>query len=322
MNIIGGILGVVLVLLAAGAIYQAFASQRERQPFPPPGQLVDVGGYRLHVLEMGQDKPGPTVILDAGMVSASPNWAWVQPEVAKVARVVAYDRAGLGWSDPGPKPRDAGQSARELHIALEKVGISAPYVLVGHSYGGLAVRAFAALYPDEVDGMVLVDSSHPDQWARMGLSSRTIGTSNKVAGFLARFGLFRLLKSEFKLLSDGLPRQQAAELIALSSTPRALSTGGDAALAWDDISRPLVNQAGKLGDMPLVVLSVTEQPRMGEKLTELQNELPSLSTNSQHITVQGAYHEGLLSQRQYAQVVTEAILRVVQAVRTGQPLAA
>src|SRR5262249_40621242 len=161
------------------------------------------------------------------------------------------------------------------------------YVLAGHSYGGLAVRAFAALYPDEVAGVGLVDGSHPDQWARMGVSSRTIGTSNKGAGFLARFGLFRLLKREFKLLSAGLSPQQAAELMALSSSPRALSTGGDAAMAWDDISRPLVNNAGKLGNIPLVVLSVTQQPRMGEKLTELQNELPSLSTNSQHITVQG-----------------------------------
>src|SRR5688572_27011840 len=153
------ILGLALVALAR----EALTERAERRRFAPPGRLVDVGGFRLHVLESGDPSASPTVILDAGMVSFSSNWAWVQPELAKVTRVVAYDRAGLGWSDPGPKPRDAGQSARELHVALQRMGITGPFVLAGHSYGGLAVRAFAALYPDEVAGMVLVDGSHPDQ---------------------------------------------------------------------------------------------------------------------------------------------------------------
>lgn len=308
----------VIILLGAAAVYQAWMSQQEKRHYPPPGQMVDVGGYRLHLNVMGSGQP--TVILDGGMVSFSSNWAWVQPEVAKVTRVVAYDRAGLGWSDPGPEPRDAAQSARELHAALGKLGIPAPYVLAGHSYGGLTVRAFAALYRDEVAGLVLVDGSHPDQWVRMGASSRMIWLSNGVSSVLARFGLFRILNQEFKLLTDGLPPQQAGELMVFASTPRALSTGSKAAKVWDDTSRPFVNQAGSLGDLPLIVLSVTEQPRMGEKLTELQNELPALSSNSQHITVQGANHEGLVGNREHAQVVTDAILRVVQAVRTGEPI--
>ena len=304
-----------------GFASQLLATQRDRRRFPPPGRMVDVGGYRLHLNIMGEEKGGPTVLLDAGMVSFSSNWALVQPEVSKVARVVAYDRAGLGWSDPGPKPRDAGHSASELHTALGNLGIAGPYVLAGHSYGGLAVRAFDALYRDEVAGMVLVDGSHPDQWVRFGVSSKRVGVGNKVGGLLARFGVFRIFNREYKLLADGLPPQQYAELMAFASSPRALSVAGDALLVWDDISRPLVNNAGSLGDRPLVVLSVTEQPRMGEKLTELQAELPALSSNSQHITVQGAYHEGLLSQREYARFVTEAILQVVEVLRAGKPLA-
>jgi pimeloyl-ACP methyl ester carboxylesterase len=260
MKILRTMLILLIGLPVLGFAYQILATQRDRRRFPPPGRLVDVGGYRLHLNIMGEEKGGPTVLLDSGMVSFSSNWAWVQPEVAKVVRVIAYDRAGLGWSDPGPSPRDAGHSARELHAALVKLGIAGPYVLVGHSYGGLAVRAFAALYRDEVAGMVLVDGSHPDQWVRFGVSSKMVGVGNKVGGFLARFGLFRIFNGEYKLLADGLPPQQYAELMAFASTPRALSVAGDAALVWDDISRPLVNHAGSLGDIPLVVLSVTEQP--------------------------------------------------------------
>jgi pimeloyl-ACP methyl ester carboxylesterase len=316
------ILAAILVLLVAAYVIEAVSERGERRRFPPPGRLVDVGGYRLHLLVTGEDRPGPTVILDAGMISFSSNWAWVQPELAKVARVVALDRAGLGWSDPGPDPRDAGQSAKELQTALERLGIGGPYVLAGHSYGGLTVRAFAARSPDDVAGMVLVDASHPDQWVRFGVSSKLVGYGNKVSSVLARFGLFRVFDKEYRLLADGLPPRAHAELMAFAPTPRALATVGSAALAWDRRTRPLVNDAPGLGDRPLIVISVTEQPRMGPKLTELQAELPSLSTQSRHITVEGAYHEGLLSQPDHAKIVTASIVDVVEAVRSGRPLTA
>jgi pimeloyl-ACP methyl ester carboxylesterase len=269
---------------------------------------------------MGKPQSNPTVILDAGMISFSSNWAWVQPEVAKVARVVAYDRAGLGWSDATPTPRDAGHAAQELFTALDKLGVKGPYVMVGHSYGGMVSRAFAGLYRDEVVGMVLVDASHPDQWVRMGFPSRLNGSIMKVFSVFARFGLWRVFNSEYKLLAGGLPSRQYAELLAFAPTPSAQWTVGDTLIAWDSISRVQVNQAGDLGDLPLIVLSVTEQPLKGKQLTELQAELPRLSTNSQHITVVGATHEGLVSQPQYARVVTDAILRVVEAARACLPL--
>jgi pimeloyl-ACP methyl ester carboxylesterase len=320
MQILTVVLGFGLVSAAVALVIEALTERQERHRFAPPGRLVDVDGHRLHLVVMGDGHPGPTVVLDAGMVSFSSNWAWVQPELAKSVRVVAYDRAGLGWSDPGPGPRDAGRNAQELHAGLQEAGITGPYVLAGHSYGGLAVRAFAALYPEDVVGMVLVDGSHPDQWVRFGVSSKVLGFGNKVSSVLARFGLFRVFDGEYRLLADGLPPRSRAELIALTRTPRALSTSGDAALAWDGRTRRLVNDADDLGELPLIVLSVTEQPRMGDKLTALQAELPALSTQSQHVTVQGAYHEGLLARRDHARVVTECILRVVDAVRTGRPL--
>ena len=321
MHPLAWILVAIVALILAAIVIESLTERRERRAYPPPGTLVDVGGHRLHLLDTGVGQPGPTVLLEAGMVSFSSNWAWVQPELAKVVRVVACDRAGLGWSDPGPKPRDAGHSATELHTALERAGITGPYVLAGHSYGGLTVRAFAALYPAEVVGMVLVDGSHPDQWVRFGISSKVLGFGNTVSSALARLGLFRVLDKEYKLLAEGLPARAYAELMAFGRTPRALSTAGAAALAWDARTRPMVNAAPGLGDRPLVILSVTEQPRMGDKLTAMQAELPALSTQSRHITIEGAYHEGLLARPEHARIVTESILDVVQAVRSGEPLA-
>jgi pimeloyl-ACP methyl ester carboxylesterase len=313
---------VVAGLLVAAACYESFATRRDQTRFPPTGQMVDAGGHRLQLLTMGEGTP--TVILDAGMVSFSSNWAWVQPEVAKATRVVAYDRAGLGWSDPGPPPRDAERSARELHVALGNAGMNGPYVLVGHSYGGLVMRAFADLYPDEAAGLVLVDASHPDQWANIPASrnGQTNATGQKVACWLARVGLFRVWTTEAETLAAGLPPRQYAEIKAFCMTPAALSVSSNALAVWDSMTRPQINQAKKLGDMPLVVLSVTEQALYAEVLTRLQNELPALSSNSQQITVQGATHENLVSRQEHAQVVTDAILRVVEAARTGKPLAA
>jgi pimeloyl-ACP methyl ester carboxylesterase len=119
----------------------------------------------LHINCLGQGSP--TVILESGLANMSADWANVQPLVAKGTRVCAYDRAGIAWSDPGPQPRDPGQIAGELHTLLGRAGIAGPYVLVGQSFGGLYVRMYAARYPDEVAGMVLVDASHPDMWQRL-----------------------------------------------------------------------------------------------------------------------------------------------------------
>jgi pimeloyl-ACP methyl ester carboxylesterase len=300
--------------LATAAAAEALTERRDRRRFPPPGRLVDIGGRRLHLQIEGQDRGLPAVVLDAGMVSFSSNWAWVQPAVANVTRVVAVDRAGLGWSDQGPRPRDAGASARDLRRALLGAGIPGPYVLVGHSYGGLTSLAFVALFPDEVAGVVLVDGSHPDQWAEFGASSWVLALGTGLWSVLARFGFCRILPGEFALLGAGLPELQENEIRALASTPRALATSASAAASWDSRTRPLVNRASGLGDLPMTVLSVTEQPRKAAELTRLQARLVSLSTRSEHITVRGAHHEGLISQAEYAAIVADTIIRVVRRV--------
>ncbi|MEZ4672545.1 MAG: alpha/beta hydrolase [Anaerolineae bacterium] len=313
------ILTIILIIIgaaAAGYVYQTLAARRDQRLFPPPGKLVDVGGHRLHLNIQGEAGDKPTVILEAGMASYSANWAWVQQELAKETQVIAYDRAGLGWSDPGTLPLDAAKSARELHIALRNAGCHAPYVLAGHSYGGLVVRMFADLYPDEVAGLALVDASHPDEWIHIPASrgGQTVERINRVTAFLARFGVIRIFRLE-KGYIKGLPPQQYAEMRAYLAQPEPWIVGADGLVAWRDISRQQVNQAQPLGDLPLMVISVSEQAVYADELTALQNELPHLSSNSQHITVEGATHYTLVSEKQYADIVSNAILKVIAETR-------
>jgi pimeloyl-ACP methyl ester carboxylesterase len=306
------------VLLGTGAWWQAAAARRDRRRFPPPGRMVDVDGHRLHIRPTGAQTATPTVVLEAGMASMSANWAWVQDELASEYRVVTYDRAGLGWSDPGTGRLDAASSAVELHTALRAAGCDPPYVLAGHSYGGLVVRVFADRYPGEVAGLVLVDASHPDQWAHIPASrhGRTVAWANRMTAALARVGLLRLLRTERSYIT-GLPARPYAEMRAYLARPEGWRTGAGGLLAWGRQSRAQVNAAGDLGDLPLVVLSVTEQSRYGDVLTRLQAELLSLSSNSRHITVAGATHYTLVSEREHAAVVSGAIRAVISAAGSG-----
>jgi pimeloyl-ACP methyl ester carboxylesterase len=319
-QVIGVVPAVVLALAVLGASWQAIASRRDRRRFPPPGDLVDVGDHRLHLIVTGAPNGAPTVVLEAGMASMSANWAWVQHELAEHGRVVSYDRAGLGWSDTGRGSRDAATSAGELHTALRSARIGPPYVLVGHSYGGLVVRMFTDRYPDEVVGMVLVDSSHPDQWVNIPASrdGRTVAMGNRVTALLARFGVLRLIRAERPYIS-GLPVRQYAEMRAYLARPQGWSAGADGLRAWQRQSRDEVNAARDLGDLPLVVLSVTEQARYAEVLIRLQADLVSLSSNSKHITVAGATHYTVVSEQRYAAVVADAIRTVLAAARPGGP---
>jgi pimeloyl-ACP methyl ester carboxylesterase len=297
---------------AVGAAAQAVAIRRDARKYPSPGTMVDLGGYRLH-LDIQGASGGPTAVLEAGMGSFSANWYWVQTELATTMRVVAYDRAGLGWSDRGARPRDANAIASELHTALELAGVAGPYVLAGHSYGGLPVRAFARLFPDETAGLVLVDASHPDQWVRWPVAhaDRMIAVSQRATAVLARVGLLRLVDLS-RQISAGLPERQVGELRARSALPGASAVEAEQMDAWPQ-SREQI--AGSLGDLPLVVLGVSEQPRGAAVLTELQAELPSLSSNSARLVVQGATHEALVAQQEYAVIVADAI----RAVAAGEP---
>ena len=298
----------------AGFAAQRAAAQRDERRFPPPGRLVDVGGFRMHLAVRGEQRGRPTVVLEAGLGSFSPNWYWVQQALADHVRVVAYDRAGLGWSDPSPAPRDGATMAAELHTALHTAGLDGPYVLAGHSFGGLVVRAFAELYRSETAGLVLVDASHPDQWARWPVpnADRIQLTTLRVSAVAARVGLFRIADL-FGSVSVGLPDRRVAELNAHFALPRTSDVEADEIQAWGSTTRPFLHRASSLGDLPLAVIGVGVQPMGAVTLTALQEELPGLSTNSARRVVADSTHEALIADRAHATRVATAILAVVDA---------
>lgn len=319
-----GLLAILIILPLSGALYQTFATQADRRNFSPPGQMVDVGGYRLHLHCIGENVQGrPTVILESGSgaPSASPAWAWLQPEVAQATRVCAYDRAGIGWSDPSPEPRDAQHIATELHRLLSNAGIPGPYVLVGWSYGGLYVRVYAGTYPEEVAGMVLLDSSHPDQWTSTPAGQaqyKSFARLYAIYPWLARIGVVRVIG----LPDSGLPTPQREALEASYAATKAQD-----ALSAEFLASPAtdaqVRDVGSLDDMPLFVLTATEHgsPPEQEQLWQgWQNELALLSTNSIHQIVTGADHDSFWRDPETAKMSVAAILDVVEAVRTRQPL--
>ncbi len=140
-----GLLVFLFALSLTGMLYQTAATEADKRNFPPPGNLIDVGGFKMHIDCIGEGSP--TVILEALSGGFSSYWAWVQPEVAKQVRVCAYDRAGFGWSENDPQPESPQRTAQNLHTLLANANILGPYVMVGHSKGGLYVREYAALYP-------------------------------------------------------------------------------------------------------------------------------------------------------------------------------
>jgi pimeloyl-ACP methyl ester carboxylesterase len=301
------------VVLGSAAALQQTLTFRDRRRYPAPGLLVNVDRHPMHLQVRGPDSGGPTVVLEAGMGSFSPNWYWVQHELAPTIRSVAYDRAGLGWSRRSRRPRDAQTIAIELRDALREAGIEPPYVLAGHSFGGLAVRAFADLYPQLTAGLVLVDASHPDQWVRWPTphADQILEISQRISGWLGWFGLLRALNLAHGI-SDGLPARQVAELRAGAALPGFAATEAAQIHFWS-VSREQLNVAQPLGDLPLAVLAVSEQPVGGELLTALQVELAELTENASFEVVQGASHESLISNREHARVVAWTIQAVVQA---------
>jgi pimeloyl-ACP methyl ester carboxylesterase len=156
---VGGVVALILLATAA-AVWQAVATRNFERRHPAPGRLVDVGGHRLHFLVRGEGSP--TVVIDAGLSGASSDWEKVADGVATFTRVCTYDRAGYGWSDVGPRPRTSQQVVEELRVLLNKAGLKPPYLLLGHSWGGLNLRLYASLHPEEVAGLILVDALNTD----------------------------------------------------------------------------------------------------------------------------------------------------------------
>jgi pimeloyl-ACP methyl ester carboxylesterase len=312
--------------VVAGLSYQAIASARDQRTLPPPGRLVDVGGYGLHLNVMGEDEGEPTVILDSASQSASFEWGWVQPGIAEFARVVAYDRPGTGWSDAPPESMEAIELAVDLHKALDRVGAEGPYVVVGHSMGSLTARAFAARYPDEVAGAVLVDPRNPTLGedfpeyipdgtpTSMPLSLRMMS----IAGYL---GVIRLTDPPGDY-AEQMPPRQAAEARAYSASNKLF--GGmwkDALLAESAV--PAIRDGDYLEDKLLMVVSAGEEDGSfpggkRARFTEMHSEMAQkISSQGGHRVIEGADHFSIVTGRQHAETVAGIVEEVVEQTRTG-----
>ncbi len=306
---------VFLVLAGGGGLYQVATPAPALAAGPMPGRLVDVGGYRLHLDCRGSGSP--TVVLLNGLGETSPQWARVAPEMARTTRVCAYDRAGQGWSDDSSHPADADHAAADLHTLLRAAGETGPFVLAGHSIGGIHALAFAARYPNDVAGMVLLDSASPRQPELVATFSgeyQLMRRALAVLPTLFRFGIGHLLAATAQ--PSGTAETQAA---LFATSPRGLR-GTRAEQAALPESFRQAQDLTTLGDAPLVVLTARENVDGRPGWSTAQDELARLSTNVRH-TIGDASHMGLLDQPAGSALSAAAIADVVASVRTHRPVA-
>jgi len=304
----------IAILALAGASYEAIAAAGDARRYPPPGQLVDVGGYRLHIQCVGTGSP--TVVLDAGLSGSSLDWSLVQPELGRTTRVCAYDRAGMGWSDPSPHPRTPRQIADELHTLLTNAGIAGPYVLVGHSLAGKNVRLFALTHPDQVAGMVLVDAR--SEYVDANTSPAEVQAFQRASAAQAilyrvarSVGLVRLIGASL-WGGPAMPRETRTEGMLLTTSQRGVdaTTAEGLERAADDVQ---LQAAPSLGDRPLIVLASEQMMTATPYWAEAQRRQAALSTNGRLIVPAGSGHYIHWEQ---PTLVIDAVRQVIEDVRS------
>ncbi|CAA9498600.1 MAG: hypothetical protein AVDCRST_MAG69-1747 [uncultured Solirubrobacteraceae bacterium] len=292
----------VLALASVGGGYENVRQAADAKADSMPGQLIDVGGHRLHMSCTGSGRP--TVVLEPGAGAMSSDLGLVTPAVARDTRVCVYDRAGRGWSEPAGTPQDAKQIATDLHTLLHRGHVPGPYVLAGHSFGGLYTLTFAARYPDEVAGMVLVDSTAPASAAKPSATPPGEGGDydlmsrvSALASTSIRLGLGRLI---------GVPT--ASHLRStIDEYVEANSSTQEAASLRD------------FGDRPLVVLTAGSGSAAG--WSAQQAALATLSTAGVHRVIKGIDHAGMITDQKGAAATSQAVFDVVSSIRTARPLA-
>jgi pimeloyl-ACP methyl ester carboxylesterase len=319
---VGGILAAPILLGAALKL-----TARE---VPPPGEMIDVGGYSLHIHCTGEDTGLPTAVIETGSGEASPLFHWIQAGLEGTTRVCSYDRPGIGWSEESGLPRDAKHINEALHTLIEKAGVERPFVFVGHSIAGLYNRDYIERYPGDVSGLVLLDPSHPRQGEAMGIDN---------AKFLP--GLEAQLKPLRLLIATGYvelfnPLEQGVEYTPVAEYPQEiqdqltyLGKRGETYTAFlaefrdFELAAKQADANKTLDDMPFTIISAGE-PQSGEGwpeeinperitriLKDLHTEMEALSTNSKRATIPGADHMSLIIDRKYAEATLPHIRDVL-----------
>lgn len=321
-------LGLLAVLVSIFLVSGRLAKARLRKQYPPIGQMVDMGGYRLHMHVEGQGNP--TVVLESGAGGIGLAWELVRPALAQVTRVVTYDRAGLGWSDPSPHARDAATMAEELHALLKNAQIPGPYILAGHSLGGPVARQFAARYPEEMAGLVMVDSAHEQQAkrfpARLVKMLEGMKPMIPLMKLVGRTGIFalnpKLVPAEDLSKLPGQTVEQIRGVLAASDSH--LETTLDETL---NVITARTQPVSTLGDLPLTVISHGRldanavPPSLGPEVREeyerawqeLQREITALSTQGRQIVAERSGHNVIFDQ---PELVIQCILEMIGSTRT------
>ena len=339
---VAALFGFVLLLLLTGFIYEQIGRAREASRLPPRiGKSVDVGGHTLNLYCSGEGSP--TVVLEAGGNEPGYAWSSEQTKLAKVTRACWYDRAGVGWSDPPPSPRTSATVTSDLHEMLSRAGVPQPYVLVGASIGGEYARIYTSRYPHDVAGLVLVDSSHPDQQEPpFMLSAFNLMTPAKrrlictALPFMASFGILRFAASRMSGPAPTQPSPEFEILAKLNAQPTALRTDAEQTCAATEGGRLVptrgtgnpeldnaARNAGSLDDLPLVVLTAGmywAPPGLEKQaadyheiwIHQLQASLAQLSRRGRQVVVD-AHHD--MSEAPTA--VVTATQQVVYDVRSG-----
>jgi pimeloyl-ACP methyl ester carboxylesterase len=333
----GRIVGILVVFLAIiSGLTWTLGSKAKADlaaKYPPPGQMVDVGGYRIHIYCQGEGSP--TVVMDAGAGDFSLTWALVQPEVAELTRVCVYDRAGLGWSELSPKSRTAHNIVEELHTLLTKAGIEGPYVLVGQSMGGLHMRLYAHEYTDEIVGMVLIDATPDERDSRfpeayvqaLEHEAKKEVRLLHLAKLLNTIGLLALFDWYPDQYLPGLPQatRETYKGVILSDTKYFEGAADEVTSHAESRAQVQAAQIITLGDIPLVVLTrgasatsdtsdlPAEAVQQRESIwREMQAELAALSTSGKLIIAEQSSHN---IHHDQPELVIDAIRQVVEAVR-------
>jgi pimeloyl-ACP methyl ester carboxylesterase len=314
------LLGSVLVVgtFAAGTV----ARSKLMKQYPAPGQLVDVDGHKMHIFCMGQGSP--TVLLAAGLDDFSVMWSRVQPDVAKTTRVCSYDRSGLGWSEPGPDPRTSETMVKELHLLLVNSKSEAPYILVGHSFGGALMRMYARNYPGEVAGMVLVDAAPDDLFIRIPQWRKAVDGKLGLYRKLAPLGSFGLLAfTPGSIPNRGMPADVLAQYRAIAVSTAYFQTGIAENEAFESNLADIRAANLEPGDMPLRVISrgywdpipgFSEAENQKAWLTwqAMQADYLSLSAHSSQTIATESEHSVQLQQ---PQLVVDAITDILKECR-------
>ena len=311
-----GLLALLIGLAVIGASYEAIMAAGDAERYPSPGKLVDVGGYRLHLHCVGEGSP--TVIMEPGGNGNVLHWMLVQPTIARSTRTCAYDRAGMGWSEPGSLPRTPQQIVAELHTLLANARIPGPYILVGHSIGGKYVRLYASQYPQDVAGLVLVDGRHEDVDIAMTPAMRADDRSNvqmqqRIYWSLGRLGVMRLMPPSLA----GIDADTRTKLAVLASDPKRLSTQWDEYTVWADADVAL-HAAAPLGRLPLIVVSSGLMAERDPILRAAMRTQAGLSSNSRLVIATESGHPIQFDQ---PELVIDAVQQVITSVQTEQPLA-